>query len=476
MSVLLVQPPHVGHLGLQNLGLVEPLALERLGAALAGPEVMLLDMRLDDDLEGALRDLRPHTVGLACPFTTLTDQVQTLAARVKAAAPEVTVVTGGHHPTLRPEDFAASDLDAIVLGEGEVTFAELVACRAAGGDPRQVPGLILNTPDGQVPTGPRAPLQNLDDLPAPARHLTARWRERYYWMNQRPHAMLETSRGCPYQCMFCSVWRFHGTRVRYQSPARVVADIAATAEPWVFFADDNFLLNVPRAAQIAELLEARGLRRQYTFQARTDTLVKHPDLVKRWRDLGLVCIFLGLEKVHDRDLDSLAKRNTAETNEAALALLKEIGVGFTGNFIADPDWDHADFRELRDYVTSRGLFNSSFSILTPLPGTLLYEAREAELTTRRWEDFDLWHSVLPTRLPPAEFYAEFASLWRAAAQALPPGQRRRRLLKGLWGALTGKVDLQQVRRLQGALRLMSDPASYLSTPPPDTEADAPQGS
>jgi radical SAM superfamily enzyme YgiQ (UPF0313 family) len=461
MSVLLIHPPQVGEVGMQRLAFVEPLAVERLAACVPEARPRILDMRLDADLERALRESSPGVVGIACPFTTQVPAVLRLAERVKDAAPETVILVGGHHPTLMPQDFAAPSVDAIVVGEGERTFADVVA-RALDGSPlADAPGLIINSPDRQRPTAPRAPIEDLDSLPLPARDLTAAWRKRYFWMNQIPHALVETARGCPYRCTFCSVWRFYGTAVRYQSPERIAEEVAAVEEPFVFFTDDNFLLSVNRAREAAELLARRGIRKQYTFQARTDTIAKHPDLLEQWRDIGLICVFLGLEKVSGEGLEDLDKRNTVENNEAAISLLKRLGVGFTGNFIADPQWDHADFAELREYVAERQLFNSSFSVLTPLPGTVLYEEVRGRITTDDYEMFDLWHTVLPTRLPLDEFYREFAGLWQAAAASTPQANRRRRMLKGFWQVLTGKVNLAHARSLGEALRQLRDPEVYL---------------
>lgn len=464
MSVLLIHPRQVGDVGLQDMAFVEPLAVERLAGAVRDADPVILDMRVADDLAGALDSVRPSVVAITCPFTTQMAEVLRVAEAVKQALPEATIIVGGHHPTLMPQDFAVPQVDAIGVGEGEVTFAEVVQCVEAGGDLREVPGLILNRDGAQFRTAERQPLQNLDDLPLPARDLTASARDRYYWTTQIPHALVETSRGCPHRCTFCSVWRFYGARLRYQSPERIADEVEAVAEPYIFFTDDNFLLSVPRARRAAEIIAQRGIRKQYTFQARTDTIAKHPDLVKQWADIGLVCVFLGLEKTTTEGLEDLDKHNTIEHNEATIALLKELGIGFTGNFIVDPQWTEEDFADLRRYVTERGLFNSSFSILTPLPGTILFDEVRDQITTEDYTRFDLWHSVLPTKLPPEEFYRQFASLWRAAAESVPPGHRRRRLRRGLWKLLTGQADLAHANKLRGALRRLSDPATYLEVP------------
>lgn len=461
MSVLLIHPPQVGHIGLQRLTFVEPLALERIAAVVPEARPYILDMRLDSNLEATLKETRPLLVGIACPFTTQVPMVLRLADRVKQAAPKTIVVVGGHHPALVPRDFAVPSVDAIVMGEGEATFREVVERAREGDSLDDVPGLVLNGPDGQRSTPPRQPIADLDSLPLPARQLTARWRRRYFWINQVPHALVETSRGCPYRCTFCSVWRFHGPHVRYQSPERIVDEIAAVQEPHILFTDDNFFLNVPRARQAAELLLRRGLRKRYTFQARTDTIAQHPDLVEQWRKVGLVSVFLGLEAVSAEHLSDLDKRNTVENNEAAIDVLKRLGVGFVGNFIVDPAWGAAEFGELREYVIRHQLFNSSFSVLTPLPGTALHEELHDQICTHDYQMYDLWHAILPTRLPREQFYHEFARLWQAAGASAPTMTRYRRLLRGLWEVLSGRTSLRHARLVAEGLAELRDPKVYL---------------
>jgi radical SAM superfamily enzyme YgiQ (UPF0313 family) len=461
MSILLIHPPQVGLVGIQYLTFVEPLALERLAAALDGHDVEILDMRLVPDLEAAVKRLQPALVGITCPYTTELDETLRVAERVKQALPGACVIVGGHHPSLRPQDVMSAAVDAIAVGEGEWTFRQAAECVAEGGDLRGVPGLIVNHDGQQFRAPARAMAESLDELPLPARHLTEAWRGEYYWWTQRPHALVETSRGCPYRCTFCSVWRFYEQTVRCQSAERIADEVAAVCEPYIFFTDDNFLISVPRAQRAAQLIAERGIRKQYTFQSRTDTIARHPDLVRQWRDIGLISVFLGLESADTAGLDELEKRNTAENNEAAIAVLKQLGVGFTGNFIVDPQWGAAEFEQLRAYVRRLGLFNASFSVLTPLPGTTLYEEVADQITAHSHEQFDLWHTVLPTRLPLDQFYGEFASLWQTASDAVTPAQRRHRLLRGIWSLLCGRLRWSHVRGITRAAQALQDPSVYL---------------
>jgi radical SAM superfamily enzyme YgiQ (UPF0313 family) len=460
MRVLLIQPSPAGQVGLQKLMLLEPLGLERLAAMLPQDEVVILDLRVDRDLPAAVASLRPQLVGISCGFATEVATTMALARQVKQLAPEATVLVGGHHPSLRPQDFAGPYVDAIAQGEGEATLAETVRCLETGGDLAGVAGLVINGPGGQQRTPARPAIANLDDLPPPARHLTRRFRHRYYWTGQGPHALVETARGCPHQCKFCGVWRFH-EGVRTMSPEAIVREIAGLQEPWIIFADDNFLSSVARARRTAELLAQQGIRKRYIIQTRSDTVVQHPELIAQWHQIGLVLATLGLESISDRVLDDWAKRNSVENNSAALRILREVGLDFAVNFIADPQWDRADFEALRQYLRQHRLFTASFTILTPLPGTALFDEMQGSVTTRDWERYDLWHAVLPTKLPLEEFYAEYASLWRTTAQLVPARWRATMFLRGLGAAMKGQLDFGHVRRLEREVRAMGDPQTYL---------------
>lgn len=416
MRVLLIQPRQNQGIGLESLDLIEPLGLEMIAAALQdGHEVALLDLRLRPDaLPATLADFRPHVVGISSTFTVKLYQTLQIAEAAKAAHPQTFTVVGGHHPSLYPSDFQHPAVDAIVVGEGEVTMRELVDCLAAGGDPSRVPGLVLNRPEGQYFTGQRALVPHLDALPQPQRALTQPFRPYYHLFTEWPIAAVETTRGCPYRCSFCAVWRFYQGRVRFKSPRRVVEELESIAEPKVFFTDDNFLASVRRSQELARLIRERGIRKQYYIQARSDVIVRHPELIAAWREVGLDGVFIGFEKPDQTGLDAVNKNNSVENNERALAILRQHGIEPDVSFIVDPDYDHADFAALRRYVRRLKLRLPFFTVLTPLPGTAFFDTVKDQLVTRNYERFDVLHAVLPTRLPLNEFYAELARLYREA--------------------------------------------------------------
>ena len=419
MRVLLVQPDQNCTMGLQQLARVEPLGLEMIAGALwSRHEVALLDLRLEPDgLAGTLAAFRPHLAGISVTFTIDVYRALDIASATKAANPRTFVFVGGHHPSLRPEDFYHPAVDAIVVGEGELTASEMVDTVASEGDLGRVLGLVLNQSQGQQFTGYRPLLKDLDALPHPTRVLNPISRKDYYAIIIWPIALVETARGCPHRCRFCSVWPFHRGIVRYKSPQRVVREVAALEQPHVMFTDDNFLTHGERAGEIARLLREQGIEKRYSLEARSDDIVRHPGVIEKWREVGLDHVFIGFERPAQRGLDALNKHNSVKNNEEALAILRSSGIEPNPSFISDPGDDHEDFAALRAYMRRLGLKFPFFSVLTPLPGTDLFAEVKDSLTTDNYELFDLAHAVTPTRLPPAEFYEEFAMLWR---QAYPP--------------------------------------------------------
>jgi radical SAM superfamily enzyme YgiQ (UPF0313 family) len=320
--------------------------------------------------------------------------------------------------------------------------------------------LVLNLPQGQHFTGQRSLLQNLDVLPHPHRSLTRHLRQHYHLFLRHPVAAMETTRGCPYRCSFCAVWRFYQEQVRFKSPQRVFEELEAIEEPSVLFTDDNFLANTQRAREIARLIQMRGIRKSYFMQARSDAIVRHPEVIANWRKVGLNGVFIGFEKPDQNGLDTLNKHNSVENNEQALEVLRQQGIEPNTSFIVDPDDDRDDFAALRSYMRHLKLRVPLFAILTPLPGTALFDEVKDRLTASDYRLFDLLHAVLPTRLPLAEFYQEFASLYREAYPLWKLNLVKLYIfLRGLWPRSSGPFFWQE---MLAEIRRLMDVQAYLT--------------
>ena len=416
MRVLLVMPTPFenGRLGLENVvWLSEPVALTAVGAAVGDHDVRVLDMRLEPEsaLAEALAEFEPDVVGTTS-MTTDAYQAKAVLRMARQVRPEALTVVGGHHPTLCPNEFDEPYVDVIVQGEGEATFKELVdrwAGQRGSGD-RTFDGVrglrYRGTHGARITTEKREQTARLDDLPVPDRRLIAKYRGRYFFTGVWPMASLLTSPGGAIDCNFCAIWEFYERRTRFLSAKRIVDQMEACEEEFVFVLDDNFLTNKRRVTELCDELERRKVKKFWMTQGRTDFAADHPELMARLAKNGLVMVLSGFESNDDDNLAALRKKNTWEKNTRANEITRELGIFTTGIFMVRPDWTAEDFERLYEYVRSLAVAIPLFTILTPLPGTQLYRAYKDKLLTTDLRLFDLLHPVLPTRLPRDEFYRQ----------------------------------------------------------------------
>lgn len=447
MKILLVEPPDNGWaLGGARLFVFEPLGLEYLAANLPGHDVRILDMRFDPDLAGALRAFAPDVVGFS-GFTVHARTVRRLAAAVKAHDPRARVAFGGHHASVAPDDCAWRELDAVLPGEGVFSFAELVAAWAGGADGAGVPGVRL-VRDGALTDAVARAAEPLDRYPLPRRDLTARWRERYFseWMS--PIASVRTSRGCPFRCDFCSLWKTAEGKYWRRSPEAVVDELRTVPSPNVFFADDESLVDHRRMHELGEAILRAGLDKSYFMYGRADTVARHPELIALWRRAGLTRLFVGLEAADDAHLDRMNKGTSEEDNVRAIEVLKREGVTINANFIVDPEWERRDFDRLLAFVRRMDLEYPAFSILTPLPGTELHARVRGTVTTLNTDLYDLLHPVTRPKLGYARFYREYMRLW---SESTPPRHRIAVLKRYGWRRLPRTLFDQGVLVAKGFL-------------------------
>jgi radical SAM superfamily enzyme YgiQ (UPF0313 family) len=466
MKIAFVKPPVGGILGLEMLTFVEPLGPICVAACLEaeGHECKVFDLRIDGEEHGLdlCKRFAPDVVGLQCNFTTERNRTVRLAQRIKRENPGVFVVVGGHDASRDPNWFHHDVIDAVAIGDGEEVMPPLVDAIRRGHDLATIPGLMLHRDGRWVSTGHAPTRGNLDDYPLPARHLIEHYADHYYINFHRPLALMETARGCPFKCNFCSVWKFHESTFREKSPERVVRELREIKAEAIFITDDIFWMNVKRGEAMAKQIKAAGIKKFFTVQTRTDIICKFPHLIEMWKDCGKLAIFLGLESVTDEGLKAVNKKNTADNNVKAIKILQELGVGFTPNFIVDPAWNRDDFKRLRDWIDHTGAYNSGFSVHTPLPGPDLWDSAKEQVTTHDWEMYDIVHAVLPTTLSLDDFYQEYSRLWRHALDVRYRYRGKWKTYMQLGAAVaTGKVSLNNVRRGLGMAKTFSNPETFL---------------
>jgi radical SAM superfamily enzyme YgiQ (UPF0313 family) len=416
MRVLLVRPdPGNERFGLGPFFRVEPLGLEYIGAALRrdGHEPTIADLRFRGSLRSWLRSTRPRVVGISGMHALEYDRLLEAARQVRRFSPESFVLIGGHAAAAFSGPLERDDVDAICTDDGEEVVPALVAAIESGRPLDSVPALRLRTPEGWISTPPLPERTGLDHVPRPARDLVARYRNRYHCLLFKPVWLIETARGCPFRCNFCSVWQLYGRSFRERSVGAVVEDFAESGDS-VFVVDDLFWNHPARSLELAEALRKRGVRKRWILvQTRTDLVCRHPDLLEAWRPIAQdFDIFFGLEAASDEGLAHVVKDAGVHASIEAARISRELGYGVTGNFLVDPDWDEWQFRELWGFVKTHHFERAGYTILTPLPGTELFQKLAPTLEGQPWFKYDMHHVLREPRLGAKRFFELYAETWR----------------------------------------------------------------
>jgi hopanoid C-3 methylase len=386
---------------------LEPLGVELVAAAVrrAGHDVRLLDLQAAtrSDFVRMLDDFRPEAVLIGMNYLANIPEVIELCMLTKERLPRTLTCVGGHSASFTAQELlehAAGALDCVVRGEGEEAAPRVLA--AWKDDPKclhRLDGVV--TLDGE---GPQPKLvHSLDDL-RPARDLLQN-RKKYFIGVLDPAASIELSRGCPWDCSFCSAWTFYGRSYRKIAPEVCAEDLASIREPGVFIVDDVAFIQGEHGHAVADAVERRGIKKRYYLETRGDVLLRNKDLFRRWKRLGLEYMFLGLEAIDAEGLKAFRKRVSLGKNFEALEYARSLGIMVAVNIIADPDWDEARFQVIRDWALSVPEI-VNLTVNTPYPGTETFLTNARELTTRDYRLFDIQHAVLPTKLPLARFYEE----------------------------------------------------------------------
>jgi hopanoid C-3 methylase len=414
---------------------LEPVGLELVAAAArrAGHSVRVIDLQVEThaDYFRLLDEWAPDVVAFSGNYLANVPEIVDLAKATRARLPRAFVFTGGHSVSFTADEVlrhAGGAIDCVLRGEGEPPIETLLD--AVAHDRRsldRVPGAVMSDAQGPAPVF----VGHLDDL-LPARDLL-RHRRKYFIGQLDPCASIEFSRGCPWDCTFCSAWTFYGRSYRVKTPECAVEEIAGIREPGLFILDDVAFIQADHGMAIGEAIARRGIQKRYYVETRGDVLLRNKEVFKFWARLGLKIMFLGIEAIDEEGLRKFRKRVSFSKNFEALEFARTIGVNVAINIIADPAWDRERFRVLRDWCSEIPEV-VNISVNTPYPGTETWLTEGRKLTSRDYRLFDIQHAVLPTTLPLHEFYEELV----ATQQVL----NRKHLGVGqIWGATKNVAKL-----------------------------------
>jgi len=409
MRILLVEPPKTPWEMMGDVA-APPLGLAQLAACLeqADIPVEILDANaLEigwDGLEAAIARAGPDLIGITV-YTPYVPEVGRAVRLARQAAPQAIIVLGGPHVTFTVEETLGMmpQVDVVARGEGDQILVDLARVLDAGEELERVPGISFRR-DGQLVETPTPLPLDVTTLPMPAFHLLPM--ERYYWPELGgPFATVLTSRGCPFQCTFCSEWPFWRGGWRPHDPDQVVEQLDVLVNRYgrrnIWFGDDCFNVDRDHVAAICEGILRREIDVDWYYQGRADLLVKYKDLLPLTRRAGNRMVQIGIEASSDEQREELNKQLRTETVEEAVRLLRQHDIVCQGMMIVGLPSDSPRTFEQKVRLIKR--LDVAFPVLTmytPFPGTPAFDEAVAQGWLELPADYaryDMTHALMPTR-------------------------------------------------------------------------------
>ena len=417
MRVLFVEPPK-DYWFVMGEYLPPPYGILQLAAYLEreveNVEIEVLDCNAKQmdwkGLENRIQSLNPDIVASSALATCNTYVAVRTLETAKRVNPDSLTVAGGQHFTATAQESLETypEVDVIVRGEGEQTLTELVKRADKRSSLSQIKGISFRH-EGKILHNPQRHLiKNLDALPYPGYHFVEDVVHKYHFTAmagpKTPYALVEGSRGCPHRCTFCTQWGHWQGEWRTKSPKRIAEEIEFCYQNYgsrfIWLTDDNFSLG-KRASDLAEEIIRRGISDDlmWFLQVRCDDVVKHHDLLPKMRKSGLRWVLLGVESPSQSTLETFNKGITPEDTKTAVKLLQENDIFAQAMFIIGERKDTAEsIASLREFVNDLDPDFAIFALLTPFPGTEVFEEakRNGWIEDFTWAHYDMVHAIMPT--------------------------------------------------------------------------------
>lgn len=404
MKILLINPPSENELIGNNPSIIEeergynpPLGILYIAGYLEKHTIFnveVLDTQAEeigyDRLKDLIRTKSPDVVGITAMTFTLIDVIKVVHI-VKSIHPNIKVVLGGPHVHIYPdESINLPGVDFLVLGEGEVTFKELVENIHDATRLRNISGLVFKEEGKIINTGVRSLHDDLDSLPFPARHMTPIQKYSSLMARRSPITTMFTSRGCPYRCTFCD--RPHlGKNFRARSALNVVDEMEECVKLGIrefLVYDDTFTIDRQRVVEVCDEIVRRKLNIGWDIRARVNTIDK--DLLRKLKKANCERIHYGVESGNPEILKILNKGITVDGVRTTFQQTKEAGISVLAYFmIGCPKETRKEIMETISFAKELKPDFVHITIFTPFPATEIYKMglREGIIKNDFWREF-----------------------------------------------------------------------------------------
>ncbi len=379
-------------------------------------DVQILDAKVHNlnyrQLKKKIAQYNPDLVGVSIFVSAAIDICYEIARITKEVNPNCVVVFGGRHATWVPDEtLGVKEIDFLVRGEGELTFRELII----NGTPKGVNGISYRS-NGKIIHNPDRPLiEDFANIRLPARHLT---KGNKYKMFTVRLETVETSRGCPHKCTFCTTHKFNNGLWRPRPVEKIITELKTISQDRritdIFFVDDNLTANTNRVIEMCDrIIECKKKREINDFkffaQIRVDHVVKSPEMVKKMGDAGFWVVFIGVESVNEEVLKDMRKGLSFQKVLKGIEILHDNNILVIGNLIIGVDLNatEEDIKKEIQFMKTVDIDIVSYVLLTPFPGSdTLKELDEKGLViTKDWSKYTVFDPVIKTNaLSPKKLY------------------------------------------------------------------------
>jgi len=472
VKVLFVEPPKE-YWFVMGEYLPPPLGILELAAYLENRdkdvEIEVLDCQAKGwgwkEFERHVESSNPDIVAPSALATCNAYAVIRTAETVKKVNLEIKTVIGGQHFTATAGESLETypEIDIIVRGEGEQTFTQLVQeLKKKRPNFSKIKGISFRHNGKSVHNPPQPLIKNLDDLPMPGYHFVKDYVGKYHFTmmaGAQRYALIEASRGCPHKCTFCSQWKHWNGTWRIKSAKRIADEFEYCynkfGSRFLWLTDDNFGLG-EQANELCDEIIKRGIADDimWFMQVRCDDIIKHRDVLPKIRKAGNRWILVGIESGNVATLESFRKKIKPQDAKHAMTLLKENDVFAQATLIIGERRDSAQsIAKLREFVNHIDPDLVIFMILTPFPGTELYETAKQNgwVEDTNWANYDMAHAIMPTEtLTRKEVQEELYNCYRSFYGSM--GRR----FKGLFSPNKLKRRTYRYLASQGLLKALRD--------------------
>ena len=384
-----------------------PMGLMYIAACLEkeGHEVKIFDTSIERSVKkyiNYLNNFKPDAVGISCVTSTVYSAWDT--AEIVKKNSKAKVFLGGDHVTFLPGEslFCCEYVDYIIRGEGEITTVELVKNLNDIQKIKNIKGLSYRDGKKIVHNPPRGWIKNLDSLPFPSWHLVDMYK---YTSIVGNSVTMFSSRGCPVGCSFCASSRKCGLKWRSRSPENLFEEMRKLMTSYpkldnIIFLDDNFMWDLKRVKRFCDILINNKSKVEWYCQGRADTIMKGGiSLLKKMKVAGCKGIQIGVETPNKAHLAEINKGIDENQGADAVRLVQKTGIFVRATYLFGfENESKEEIEKTYNFMKDLDTMFAQVGIITPFPGTPLFESWKNKLNTHDWRKFTITHQIIDSNV------------------------------------------------------------------------------